>query len=103
MNGLFIEVLSDQWQIKDHESVSVAETPLLRVSHLYPAAKVVNFGGGALGLSQNEGEAFPFRVNPYRMKLSAKQTNGQCMMMEGTLLPGEGTVTQYVRTITDLL
>ncbi|CAF4875293.1 unnamed protein product, partial [Rotaria sp. Silwood1] len=65
------------------------DTPLLRVSHLYPGAKVIDFGGNAIGLNPGEGEAFDFREYPYRMKLGAKQTNGNMMIMEGTLMPGE--------------
>jgi hypothetical protein len=80
-----------------------ADTPLLRVSHLYPSAKVVYYGGGSISLNQGEGEAFNFRVNPSHMKLSAKQTNGQFMLMEGTLLPGEGIIIKYIHTVLCLI
>ena len=62
-------------------------------------AKVVNLGGGAFSLSQDEGEATKVNTNPYRVKLTSRQTNGQFMMMEGIVLPGEGIVTKSMYTV----
>jgi len=65
-------------------------TPLLRMIQVHPGAKLTQFGSNAIGLNAGEGEALNFRAEPYRMKLGAKQTNGQLMLMDGTVYPGEG-------------
>lgn len=69
---------------------TIRDTPLLRVSQLYPTTKAINTPDGSIYLDQNEGEATKILSNPYYIKLSSKQTDGQFTMMEGIILPGEG-------------
>ncbi|CAF4031867.1 unnamed protein product [Rotaria magnacalcarata] len=75
---------------RSHVDDTVTNTPLLRISQMYPTMKPINLPGGALSLDQNEGEATKILGNPYYIKLSSKQTDGQFTMMEGIVLPGEG-------------
>jgi hypothetical protein len=100
---MFLESALGRWVKEDHAAAPVADTPRLHVNRLYPTMKGIDFGGDAFALSQGEGEAFQFRVIPYHMKLSAKQTNGQFMMMEGTLEPGEGIIVRYIHAVLRLI